>query len=98
MNDPYTPGFNMTPDQTFLGFNVSPVQHDNTWMQIPGQIGGGIIGSFFFPPFGTMIGSKAGGAFGSGLGDALGGNWSGVGQDFLSTLPPELKNLFGLRL
>ena len=45
-----------------------------------------------------MAGSKAGGAFGAGLGDAIGGNWNGVFQDFLTTLPPELMNLFGLRL
>jgi hypothetical protein len=90
------PGFNVAPLD--LGFNVQPVEHDNTWMQIPGQIGGGIIGSFFFPPFGSMIGSKAGGAFGSGLGDAIAGNWNGVFQDALKTLPPELMNLFGLRL
>jgi len=89
------PGFNVQPLD--LGFNVQPDEHDNTWMQIPGQIGGGIVGSFFAPPFGTMIGSKAGGAFGSGLGDAIGGNWNGVFQDFLTTLPPELMNLFGMR-
>jgi hypothetical protein len=44
-----------------------------------------------------MIGGKAGGAFGGALGDAIAGNWSGVGQDFLSTLPPEVMSVLGLR-
>ena len=64
----------------------------------PARRKGGIIGSIYGGPFGGMAGSKAGGAFGAGLGDAIGGNWNGVFQDFLTTLPPELMNLFGLRL
>jgi hypothetical protein len=98
MNDPYFPGFNVQePQQSFLGFDVRPVGHDNQWMKMPGQIGGGLLGSFFGGPIGGMVGSKAGGAIGGGLGDLFAGNWSGLGQDFLSTLPPELMSLFGLR-
>ena len=94
MNDLYDPGFNVQePQQSFLGFDVRPVEHSNAWMQIPGQIGGGILGSFYGGPIGAMAGSKAGGAFGAGLGDLFAGNWSGVGQDFLSTLPPEVMSL-----
>lgn len=87
MSDPYAPGFNYTPDQSFLGFDIgAPAQHDNTWMKIPGQIGGGLLGSFYGGPIGGIAGSKAGGDIGSMFGDAVGGNWGGVGQDFLSSV------------
>jgi uncharacterized protein YcfJ len=99
MNAPYYPGFNVQEpeQQSFLGFDVRPVQHDNQWMEMPGQIAGSLIGNYFAPGIGGMIGGKAGGAFGGALGDAIAGNWSGVGQDFLSTLPPEVMSLLGLR-
>lgn len=74
-----TPGFNMAP----IGFNMQPPSpsqpqaHSNQWMQIPGQIGGGLIGNCFFPGVGGLVGSQAGAAFGGLVGDVVGGNWNG---------------------
>lgn len=87
----YAPGFNL-PQTPGMGapsgaFDVAPaIQHDNAWMQIPGQVIGTGVGTFFGGPIGAMAGGQAGKALGGTLGDVFGGNWNGVGQDIWGQL------------
>lgn len=68
------------------------MEHQNTWMQYPGQGIGTIFGSMYGGPIGGMAGGQAGKNIGLMFGDATGGNWNGVAQDAYQALPPELMN------
>lgn len=77
------------------------IKHSNVWMEIPGEVGGGIIGSIYGGPIGGMAGSKAGKNVGDIAGDAIGGNWDGVGADVLAGIegglkPPKMPGLGGM--
>ena len=66
-------------------------QHDNQWMEIPGQVIGTGVGMFYGGPIGGMAGGKAGKNAGATIGDIVGGNWNGAGQDILSGITDGLK-------
>ena len=66
-------------------------QHDNQWMEIPGQVIGTGVGMFYGGPIGGMAGGKAGKNAGATIGDIVGGNWNGAGQDMMSGITDGLK-------